>query len=114
AEDALDAADRAWLLASPRLAAELPARPRTLTAAEAGWSAEGVGRVMVRVDVGADAELTLPPAPTAVRAPRGGELRRAPAASTATSAPLPVRRGALPVCPPCTRALLPRGADWCG
>ncbi|WP_369182030.1 hypothetical protein [Streptomyces sp. Y1] len=111
AEDALDAADRAWLLASPRLAAELPARPRTLTAEEAGWSAEGVGRVRVRVDGGADAELTLPPAPIAVRALRGAEFRRARAATTETSAPLPVTGGALPVFTSGTRELLLRGAD---
>ncbi|MGA5823164.1 hypothetical protein ACPC54_35540 [Kitasatospora sp. NPDC094028] len=109
AEGALAAADRAWLLASPRLAAELPARQRTLTSEEAGWSAEGVGRVRVRGDGGAGAELTLPPAPLAVRTLRGAEFRRA--GTAATSAALPVTGGALPVFTSGTRELLMRGAD---
>ncbi|KJS51913.1 hypothetical protein VM98_34545, partial [Streptomyces rubellomurinus subsp. indigoferus] len=90
AEDALDAADPAWLLASPRPAADLPARPRTLTAAKAGSSAAGVGGVRVRVDGGADAELPPPPAPIAVRALPRAELRPARAAPPPPPAPPPL------------------------
>ncbi|MFJ9516836.1 hypothetical protein ACIRPK_00965 [Kitasatospora sp. NPDC101801] len=71
----LDAADRAWLLTSPRLADRIPARPGVLTSEPAHWSADGAGHVLVRLD-GTTAELPLPASRIAVRTLRGAEFRR--------------------------------------
>lgn len=105
----LDAADRAWLLTSPRLAERIPARPGVLTSEPARWSADGAGHVMVRLD-GATAELPLPPGEIAVRALRGAEFRR--------GGPVPVARPAggtahptLPAFTTDARTLLARGGQ---
>ncbi|MFI6846579.1 hypothetical protein OG535_36865 [Kitasatospora sp. NBC_00085] len=76
AQAGLDAEDHAWLLASPRLAGQLPARARVLASEPARWSADGATHVTVRLD-GAATELPLPAAEIAVRALRGSEFRRA-------------------------------------
>ncbi|MFJ8039867.1 hypothetical protein ACIRBX_05025 [Kitasatospora sp. NPDC096147] len=106
---ALDADDRAWVLTSPRLAERIPARPGVLTSEPAHWTAEGAGRVMVRID-GTSAELPLPAGPIAVRALRGAEFRRAAPARPAR----PQGAADLPTAPAFTsdaRTLLARGAD---
>ncbi|MBO1419672.1 hypothetical protein [Streptomyces sp. FH025] len=105
AEGALDAAARPWLLTSPRLAAQLPGRRRTVTTEEAGWGADGVTKVRTRVDGGAAVELPLPPAKIAVRALRGSEFRR----PGRLDAPLPSIRGALPAFTGDADTLLARG-----
>ncbi|WP_371501551.1 hypothetical protein OG871_32020 [Kitasatospora sp. NBC_00374] len=82
AEAELDAADRAWLLTSPALAAELPARRRTLTSETTRWDAHGATHVSVSLG-GAAAELPLPAPAIAVRALRGAEfLRSAPGSAS--------------------------------
>ncbi|MFJ3788735.1 hypothetical protein [Kitasatospora sp. NPDC090091] len=108
---ALDDADQAWLLTSPRLAGRLPAQPRVLTGEPARWSADGADRVLVRLD-GAAAELPLPTGDIAVRALRGTEFRRA----EPTAAARPGRRWAtdgraLPAFPNDARTLIARGAE---
>ncbi|MFC5664860.1 hypothetical protein ACFP3U_17960 [Kitasatospora misakiensis] len=95
----LDAADRAWLLTSPRLAERLAERlvdrladgladrlpsaapgpsavqPRVLAAEATRWGPAGATHVTVRLDRTA-LELALPAADIAVRALRGAEFRR--------------------------------------
>ncbi|WUQ81961.1 hypothetical protein OHA16_02610 [Kitasatospora purpeofusca] len=85
----LDAADRVWLLTSPRLADELPGlspgpapdpggpsgTPRVLATEVARWGPAGATHVTVRLDR-TEAELPLPAADIAVRALRGAEFRR--------------------------------------
>ncbi|MEV0190247.1 hypothetical protein AB0I39_17110 [Kitasatospora purpeofusca] len=112
----LDAADRVWLLTSPRLAdglqglPGLPAGPPRVLATEvARWGPAGATHVTVRLDR-TEAELPLPAAGIAVRALRGAEFRRkrpafvpAPAGSAAppgragpvftTDAPVLLARG---------------------
>ncbi|MFD5465082.1 hypothetical protein ACFWIQ_19970 [Kitasatospora sp. NPDC127059] len=105
AERALDPAAQCWLLASPRLAARLPARRRTVASEEAGWSEAGASRVAVRVDGGPAVELPLPPVGVAVRALRGSGFR-----STAQlAAQLPAVGGALPAFTSGAATLLVRG-----
>ncbi|MER7673462.1 hypothetical protein ABTY61_34065 [Kitasatospora sp. NPDC096128] len=105
AERALDPAAQCWLLTSPRLAARLPARRRTVVCEETGWSAAGVARVTVRVDGAPAVELPLPPAAVAVRALRGSGFR----ASAQLDAPLPAVGGALPAFTGSAATLLTRG-----
>ncbi|MFE7558264.1 hypothetical protein [Kitasatospora sp. NPDC057500] len=89
----LDAADRAWLLTSPRLADRLPGRPRVLASEPARWSPAGATHVTVRLDR-AEFQLPLPAAGIAVRALRGAEFRRTgPAAAPPTEAPAAGPRG---------------------
>ncbi|MEV7027450.1 hypothetical protein, partial [Kitasatospora sp. NPDC093558] len=107
AEEALVDGDRAWLLASPRLAEQLPARKGVLATAETGWTADGVTRVAIRVDGGPAAELPLPASDIAVRALRGNEFRRA----GVVFAPLPAGTGALPAFTTDSPTLLARGRD---
>ncbi|MFJ9846544.1 hypothetical protein ACIRYZ_40150 [Kitasatospora sp. NPDC101155] len=107
AERALDAAAQTWLLTSPRLAAQLPARQRTVTSAEADWSADGAGQVRVRVNGGPAVELPLPPVRIAVRALRGAEFGN----SADLRAPLPGIGGALPAFTVCAGTLLARGRE---
>ncbi|MEK2490262.1 hypothetical protein WN990_11910 [Kitasatospora purpeofusca] len=97
----LDAADRVWLLTSPRLADGLPGlpagpagaaapvvapvaapaaagasgTPRVLATEVARWGAAGATHVSVRLDR-TEIELPLPAADIAVRALRGAEFRR--------------------------------------
>ncbi|MFB8236991.1 hypothetical protein ACFC58_10635 [Kitasatospora purpeofusca] len=85
----LDAADRVWLLTSPRLADGLPGlpsgpataaggptgTPRVLATEVARWGPEGATHVAVRLDR-TELELPLPAADIAVRALRGAEFRR--------------------------------------
>ncbi|WP_380282060.1 hypothetical protein [Kitasatospora purpeofusca] len=84
----LDAADRAWLLTSPRLADRIPGRvaglPRILASEPTRWGPAGTTHVTVRLDRTAF-ELPLPAADLAVRALRGAEFRRA--APTAVAPP---------------------------
>ncbi|WP_354643612.1 hypothetical protein [Kitasatospora camelliae] len=80
AEGALEAADEAWLLASPDFAAELPSRRRTLVSEIAAWGPMGATRVRVSVG-GQGVELPLPAGDIAVRALRGAEFRRATGAA---------------------------------
>ncbi|MEU4114219.1 hypothetical protein AB0F71_06980 [Kitasatospora sp. NPDC028055] len=105
AERALDPAAQCWLLTSPRLAARLPARRRTVASEEAGWNATGVARVTVRVDGAPAVELPLPPARVAVRALRGSGFR----ASAQLDAQLPAVGGALPAFTTDAATLLARG-----
>ncbi|MFJ9776361.1 hypothetical protein ACIRVF_34865 [Kitasatospora sp. NPDC101157] len=107
AERALDPAAHCWLLTSPRLAAQLPSRQRTVASEEAGWNAAGVVRVSVRVDGAPAVELPLPPAPIAVRALRGGGFGN----SAQLDAPLPAVGGALPAFTTGAATLLTRGRD---
>ncbi|MET8626851.1 hypothetical protein ABZW30_24340 [Kitasatospora sp. NPDC004669] len=107
AERALDAAARTWLLTSPRLAAQLPARRRTVSSEEASWSADGVGQVRVRVNGEPAVELPLPPARIAVRTLRGAEFGN----SADLSAPLPGIGGALPAFTTGASTLLARGRE---
>jgi hypothetical protein len=106
----LDAADRAWVLTSPRLADRLPAHSGVLTSEPARWSADGAGHVVVRLD-GTAVELPLPASAIAVRALRGAEFRRAepvtvgPPAASAGAAP----HRALPAFTTDARTLLARG-----
>ncbi|MER6447576.1 hypothetical protein [Streptomyces venezuelae] len=81
----LDTADQAWLLTSPRLADQLPARTGVLTSEPARWSADGAGHVVVRLD-GTTAELPLPASEIAVRTLRGAEFRRADRGTVAQQA----------------------------
>ncbi|GAA1178602.1 hypothetical protein GCM10009664_51370 [Kitasatospora gansuensis] len=108
----LDAADRTWLLTSPRLAERIPPRPGVLTSEPARWSADGAGHVLVRLD-GATAELPLPASPIAVRTLRGAEFRRG--APVAVAAPAEDAREAehptLPAFTSDARTLLARGAQ---
>ncbi|WP_051755134.1 hypothetical protein [Kitasatospora purpeofusca] len=85
----LDAADRVWLLTSPRLAERLPdlppgpaaaaggasGTPRVLATEVARWGPAGATHVTVRLDR-TEVELPLPAADIAVRALRGAEFRR--------------------------------------
>ncbi|WP_052709110.1 hypothetical protein [Streptomyces sp. NRRL S-495] len=85
----LDAADRVWLLTSPRLADGLPGlqsgpataaggpsgTPRVLATEVARWGPEGATHVTVRLDR-TELELPLPAGDIAVRALRGAEFRR--------------------------------------
>ncbi|MFD9686053.1 hypothetical protein ACFWXO_09850 [Kitasatospora sp. NPDC059088] len=105
AERALDPAAQCWLLTSPRLAARLPARRRTVASEETGWSAKGTAGVTVRVDGGSAVELPLPPARVAVRALRGRGFR----ASAQLDAQLPAVGGALPAFTTGAATLLARG-----
>ncbi|MER6361739.1 hypothetical protein [Kitasatospora sp. NPDC001527] len=103
----LEAADRAWLLTSPRLADRLAerraerladrlpgdgfGRPSVLVSEPTRWGPAGAGHVTVRLD-GTEFELPLPAADIAVRALRGAEFRRGgPTAVT----PPPRETGAL-------------------
>ncbi|MFE6748624.1 hypothetical protein ACFVGM_22425 [Kitasatospora purpeofusca] len=83
----LDAADRVWLLTSPRLADGLPGLPpgpaaggpsgppRVLATEVARWGPAGATHVTVRLGR-TELELPLPAADIAVRALRGAEFRR--------------------------------------
>ncbi|MFB8166343.1 hypothetical protein ACFC60_00165 [Kitasatospora purpeofusca] len=85
----LDAADRVWLLTSPRLADGLPGlpagpapdpagacgAPRVLATEVARWGPAGATHVTVRLDR-TQLELPLPASDIAVRALRGAEFRR--------------------------------------
>ncbi|MFJ1708359.1 hypothetical protein [Kitasatospora sp. NPDC088346] len=106
AEAELDAADRAWLLASPALAGELTARRRVLTSETTRWDAHGATHVTLSLG-GGTAELPLPAPAIAVRALRGAEFHRAvPGAE-----PPPVADGlGLPAFTGPGRTLLVRGA----
>jgi len=75
AAEALDADDESWLLTAPALAAELPARRRTLASEVCAWGADGATHVRITL-AGATAELPLPASEIAVRALRGAEFRR--------------------------------------
>jgi hypothetical protein len=75
-------ADEMWTLTGPRLSARLGGRRRLIVSGESAWGELGATHVRVTCD-GARAELALPPGPVAVRALRGGEFRRNPAAATA-------------------------------
>ncbi|MFE2407643.1 hypothetical protein ACFXDE_04780 [Kitasatospora sp. NPDC059408] len=107
AEESLADGDRAWLLASPRLAEQLPSRKSVLSTEETGWTADGATRVAIRVDGGPKAELLLPTGAVAVRALRGSEFRR----GGVVFAPLPGGTGALPAFTTDSATLLARGRD---
>ncbi|MCG6497723.1 hypothetical protein [Kitasatospora sp. A2-31] len=110
ARAALDDADQAWLLTSPRLADRLPAHPRTLTAEPARWTADGADRVLVRL-AGGTAELPLPAGDIAVRALRGAEFRRPGPAAGRRGRPRAAADRALPAFPNGARTLIARGAE---
>ncbi|MEV6979531.1 hypothetical protein [Kitasatospora sp. NPDC093806] len=117
AATALDAADQAWLLTSPRLADLLssgrPATlPRVLASEASRWGEAGATHVTVRLDHAA-LELPLPAGDIAVRALRGKEFRRSgpvvgtlPVSATTADAP----GGLLPVFNSEATTLLMRGA----
>ncbi|MFB9364671.1 hypothetical protein [Kitasatospora albolonga] len=107
--EALDAADRAWLLTSPRLAERIPPRPGVLTSEPAAWTADGAGRVLIGID-GTTAELPLPAGPIAVRALRGAEFRRGPAPAAPVDVARPAGHATQPVFTTDARTLLARGA----
>ncbi|MEU6238230.1 hypothetical protein [Kitasatospora sp. NPDC047058] len=107
AEEGLAAADRAWLLTSPRLAAQLPSRARVLASEPTRWSAAGATHVTVRLDH-QQAELPLPAPEIAVRALRGREFRRVPSPAVA-KLPAKVTGGAVPAFTTDARTLLARG-----
>ncbi|GAA5023723.1 hypothetical protein [Kitasatospora paranensis] len=106
----LDAADRAWVLTSPRLADRLPAQSGVLRSEPARWSADGAGHVVVRLDR-TTVELPLPASGTAVRALRGAGFRRAEPVTV--GGPAAVAGGAagraLPAFTTDARTLLARG-----
>ncbi|MFJ4096128.1 hypothetical protein ACIPYS_31470 [Kitasatospora sp. NPDC089913] len=116
----LDAADRVWLLTSPRLADGLPGLlgppdgspsgpPRVLATDVARWGPEGATHVTVRLDR-TEAELPLPTADIAVRALRGAEFRRNGPVLVPTPADTAGPAGlALPVFTTDTTVLLTRG-----
>ncbi|MFB7470415.1 hypothetical protein [Kitasatospora sp. NPDC056184] len=119
---ALDAADRAWLLASPRLADRIaerppgrvadpaPGLPRVLASEPTRWGPAGATHVTVRLDR-TTFELPLPAADIAVRALRGAEFRRAaPTAAAQPPAAAPPGRG-LPAFTTEAPFLLVRGRD---
>ncbi|MED7955147.1 hypothetical protein [Streptomyces sp. BE303] len=113
ARQALDAADRAWLLTSPRLAARLPARPRVLTSETTRWGTAGATHVTVLIDR-SQVELALPAGEIAVRALRGAEFRRSgPGAPPAVppSEAFGATGGALPAFTTESRTLVARGAS---
>ncbi|MFE7190456.1 hypothetical protein [Kitasatospora sp. NPDC057541] len=106
----LDAADRAWVLTSPRLADRLPGLPRVLASEATRWGSAGATHVTVRLDR-AEFELPLPAADIAVRALRGAEFRRAaPKPVTPSPAAAPLGRG-LPTFTTEAPFLLARGRD---
>ncbi|MFD0351132.1 hypothetical protein ACFQ0M_44075 [Kitasatospora aburaviensis] len=110
ARAALDDADQAWLLTSPRLADRLPAHPRVLTGEPARWTADGADRVLVRL-AGTTAELPLPASDIAVRALRGAEFRRAEPAAARAGRRWATGGLALPAFPNDARTLIARGAE---
>ncbi|MET8697942.1 hypothetical protein ABZW10_03530 [Kitasatospora sp. NPDC004723] len=106
----LDAADRAWVLTSPRLADRLPGLPRVLASEPTRWGSAGATHVTVRLDR-AEFELPLPAADIAVRTLRGAEFRRAaPKPATPSPAAAPLGRG-LPAFTTEAPFLLARGRD---
>ncbi|MGV9267247.1 hypothetical protein ACWDRR_21595 [Kitasatospora sp. NPDC003701] len=106
AEQELDAADRSWLLTSPRLADRLVSHRRVLASEPSGWSADGAMRVTVRL-ARTSVDLPLPATKIAVRALRGAEFRRA--APAVVTLPVATTGRALPAFTTEARTLLLRG-----
>ncbi|MFE2106308.1 hypothetical protein ACFXAF_10615 [Kitasatospora sp. NPDC059463] len=106
----LDAADRAWLLTSPRLADRLPALPRVLVSEPARWGPAGATHVTVRLDR-AEFELPLPAADIAVRTLRGAEFRRTGPTAAAPSPTTGPSGRSLPAFTTEAPFLLARGRD---
>ncbi|MCX4689982.1 hypothetical protein OG401_37790 [Kitasatospora purpeofusca] len=123
----LDAADRVWLLTSPRLADGLPGlpagpaaaaaagaagasgTPRVLATEVARWGPAGATHVTVRLDR-TEVELPLPAADIAVRALRGAEFRRkGPVLVPAPAGAVGTPGRALPVFTTDATVLLTRG-----
>ncbi|MBX6166538.1 MAG: hypothetical protein IRY84_02680 [Thermobispora bispora] len=97
-------ADEVWILTGPRLSASLAGRRRVVSISESAWGEQGATHVRVVCD-GAGAELPLPAGPVAVRALRGREFTRAPAAAE----PEGVTRLRFPYFPSSARCILARG-----
>ncbi|GAA1416437.1 hypothetical protein GCM10009639_70640 [Kitasatospora putterlickiae] len=104
----LDAADRAWVLTSPRLADRLPGLPRVLASEPTRWGPAGATHVTVGLDR-SEFELSLPAADIAVRALRGAEFRRGATTAVVPSAEAGPRGGWLPAFTTEAPFLLARG-----
>ncbi|GAA4596852.1 hypothetical protein GCM10023194_70080 [Planotetraspora phitsanulokensis] len=97
--------DDVWILTGPRLSSKLHGRRRVVSSRESAWGEHGATHVRVTCD-GDGAELALPPGPIAVRALRGAEFRREPAAAGNPEVPGALR---FPIFPSSARRILARG-----
>jgi len=98
--------DDVWILTGPRLSAKLHGRRRVVSSRESAWGEHGATHVRVTCD-DSGAELALPPGPIAVRALRGREFRREPAAAGNPEVPGTLR---FPIFPSSAWRILARGA----